>query len=139
MLKLVELPPKKHKLIIGISLKKENDKKGAQLISSKSEEASGCVNAAILHWENVDKGDIVGNEGYKRAIEILGVDMLNSARKDVAIPVSAGKRDLLEWYLSPECGRLEALKDNPKLTKIYKDIAQKEDLKIREYLLKFLY
>ena len=104
-----------------ISLKKENDKKGAQLISSKSEEAAGCVNAAILHWEKNDKGDILKAEGYKRAIEILGTDMLNSARTDVAVPVSTGKKDLLDWYYSKECGRLQALTKNSTLKKIYKD------------------
>jgi len=104
-----------------ISLKMEGDKKGAQLISSKSEEASGCVAAAIKHWENVDKGDIVGNDGYKRAIEILGTDMLATARTDVAIPVSVGKKDLLDWYYSEECGRLQALTKNATLKKIYKD------------------
>ena len=37
-----------------ISLKQSDDKSGAQLISSKSEEAAGCVNAAILHYEEND-------------------------------------------------------------------------------------
>ena len=102
-----------------VSLKMEGDSSGAQLISSKSEEANGCVTAAIKHWENVDKGDIVKNSGYKRAIEILGTDMLASARTDVAIPVSVGKKDLMLWY-TEDSGRLQKLTGNAKLKKIYK-------------------
>tara|TARA_R100000008_G_scaffold86200_1_gene78349 strand:- start:1939 stop:3546 length:1608 start_codon:yes stop_codon:yes gene_type:complete len=100
-----------------ISLKMEGDKKGAQLISSKSAEAAGCVNAAIKHWQAVDGGTINKDAKYKRAIEILEKDMLESARNDVVIPVKAAKRDLKNWYVE-ESGRFEVLKN--KFGKTYK-------------------
>lgn len=100
-----------------ISLKMEGDKKGAQLISSKSAEAAGCVNAGIKHWQSADKAKIVKDKKYTRAIQILEEDMLASARTDVVVPVKASKRDLKNWYVE-DSGRLEVLKK--KFSKTYK-------------------
>ena len=92
-----------------ISLKQSDDKKGAQLISSKSAEAAGAVNAAILHYENVAGKNIAKDASYKKAINTLENKMLESARSDIVVPIKAGKRDLKDWYLN-DSGRLEALK-----------------------------
>ena len=54
-----------------VSLKMEGDKKGAQLISSKSAEAAGCVNAAIMHWEAVDGTKIKKDKSYKEQLTFL--------------------------------------------------------------------
>ena len=99
-----------------ISLKQSDEKSGAQLISSKAAEASGCVNAAILHYENVDGEKLKKNKSYKKALDTLENKMLNSARNDVVVPISAGKRNITDWYIN-ESGRHEALQK--KLGKIY--------------------
>ena len=51
-----------------ISLKKSGDSgAGAQLMSAKSAEASGVVQAAVGHLENVSKTSISNNKDFKRA------------------------------------------------------------------------
>jgi len=91
-----------------ISLKQSDDKSGAQLISSKSEEAAGCVNAAILHYQENDGEKLKKNKAYKEAMDILENKMLESARTDVVVPIKAGKRNIKDWYIT-DSGRKDFL------------------------------
>ena len=99
-----------------ISLKESG---GAQLISSKSAEAAGTVNAAILHYQKAEgTAKIKKNALYKKAIDTLENKMLESARNDAVVYVKSGKRSIKDWYIN-DSGRVEALLKNKLLKKTY--------------------
>ena len=82
-----------------ISLKKAGQKdKGAQLISAKSAEAAGVVNAAIKHYQKNSSGGVVS--GVTEAMHILQKEMLATARNDMQVVVGGGKTDFADWYMT---------------------------------------
>jgi len=81
-----------------ISLKKTGQKdKGAQLISAKSAEAAGVVNAAIKHYQQNSGGQV---SGVTEAMQILQKEMLATARNDMQVVVGGGKTDFADWYMT---------------------------------------
>jgi len=83
-----------------ISLKQAGDSgSGAQLMSAKSGEAAGVFEASIAHYENNSKEDLSNNKDFKKALQILSVDMAKTARNDLNVEVSKSKTDFQNWYL----------------------------------------
>jgi phage terminase small subunit len=82
-----------------ISLKKAGvSGKGAQLMSAKSAEAAGVVNAAIQHYQKNTKDAVV--TGVSEALHILQEEMLATARNDMQVVVGGGKTDFANWYMT---------------------------------------
>ena len=91
-----------------ISLKKAGDSgKGAQLMSAKSAEAAGVVNAAIQHYQKNTKDAVV--TGVSEALHILQEEMLATARNDMQVVVGGGKTDFANWYMT-KSSRVDDLK-----------------------------
>tara|TARA_B110001454_G_C12696220_1_gene424486 strand:+ start:193 stop:1731 length:1539 start_codon:yes stop_codon:yes gene_type:complete len=81
------------------SLKQAGDSgTGAQLMSAKSGEASGVLNFAVQHLENVQPDVTV--KGTKKAFDILRNKMLSTAKNDLNVEVGKGKNDFEKWYLT---------------------------------------
>jgi hypothetical protein len=100
-----------------ISLKMAGDKgSGAQLISSKSAEAAGCVDAGVKHWGALN--DLSTLPEFKNAMHILQVEMKESIMKDSIIQAGQAKADVGQWYINSS-GRFKALTSNAALKKKY--------------------
>ena len=91
-----------------ISLKKSGDagSKGAQLMSAKSGEASGVVQAAIKHFQN-NKGNIADDKQMQKVLNILGKEMKKTARNDINVIVGEGKENFESWYTKKSSRRDE--------------------------------
>ena len=84
-----------------ISLKKAGASgSGAQLMSAKSAEAAGVVKAAVSHLESASGSDLTGNPQFESALNILEKGMLATARNDLNVEVSKGKKSFEEWYVN---------------------------------------
>ncbi len=91
-----------------ISLKMAGDKgSGAQLISSKSAEAAGCVRAGVNHWGVTHNLSTLSQ--FNDAINILENEMKESVMKGSIIRAEQAKNDVGEWYIKSS-GRKKALK-----------------------------
>ena len=98
-----------------ISLKKGGDSgAGAQLMSAKSGEASGVVEASIGHYEKNTSEDFSRNEDFVKAMDILENKMKETARNDLNVEVGKGKTDFENWYVK-KSPRALGLKSNRKL------------------------
>ena len=98
-----------------ISLKKAGDSgAGAQLMSAKSGEAAGVVEASIGHYEKNNKEDFSKNSDFMNAMDILENKMKETARNDLNVEVGKGKTDFENWYItkSPQALGLKSNKDN---------------------------
>jgi|15BtaG_2_1085339.scaffolds.fasta_scaffold07167_2 hypothetical protein len=96
-----------------ISLKMAGDKgSGAQLISSKSAEAAGCVDAGVKHWGALN--DLSTLPEFKNAMHILQVEMKESIMSDSIIRAGEAKADVGQWYMNSS-GRFKALTSNAAL------------------------
>jgi hypothetical protein len=101
-----------------ISLKMAGDKgSGAQLISSKSAEAAGCVDAGVKHWGALN--DLSTLPEFKNAMHILEVEMKESIMNDSIVQAGQAKADVGQWYLKSS-GRFKALTGNAALKKYSK-------------------
>ena len=106
-----------------ISLKKAGDSgTGAQLMSAKSAEASGVVQAAVGHLENVSKTSISNNKDFKRAISILENEMKATARNDLNIEVGKGKVSFEKWYTTSSSRKDEISKKERNAKKVEKHL-----------------
>ena len=98
-----------------ISLKKAGDSgAGAQLMSAKSGEAAGVVEAAIGHYENNTSDDFSKNSDFMNAMDILENKMRETARNNLNVEVAKGKTDFEKWYTTKSPNALN-LKKNRKL------------------------
>ena len=98
-----------------ISLKKAGDSgAGAQLMSAKSGEAAGVVEASIGHYEKNNKEDFSKNSDFMNAMDILENKMKETARNDLNVEVGKGKIDFENWYTKKSPQAL-GLKSNRKL------------------------
>jgi len=98
-----------------ISLKKSaSSGSGAQLMSAKSGEASGVVEAAIGHYEKNTSEDFSRNSAFENAMDILENKMKETARNDLNVEVGKGKIDFQNWYLtkSPQAIKLKSNRKN---------------------------
>ena len=106
-----------------ISLKKAGDSgSGAQLMSAKSAEASGVVQAAVGHLENVSKTSVSNNKDFKRAISILENEMKATARNDLNIEVAKGKVSFEKWYTTSSSRKNEISKKERNAKKVEKHL-----------------
>ena len=106
-----------------ISLKKAGDSgTGAQLMSAKSAEASGVVQAAVGHLESVSKTSISNNKDFKRAISILENEMKATARNDLNIEVAKGKVSFEKWYTTSSSRKNEISKKERNAKKVEKHL-----------------
>jgi len=115
-----------------ISLKMSGDKgEGAQLISSKSAEAAGCVKAGVSHWEQVGGKKITEMDGFKRSMEILETEMKSEKwMSNSIIRAGEAKDDVGEWYLKLSGRFGELMKANLKSLEKY-EVGKKEELIIK--------
>ena len=98
-----------------ISLKKAGDSgSGAQLMSAKSGEAAGVVEASIGHYEKNTSEDFSRNSDFINAMDILENKMKETARNDLNVEVGKGKTDFENWYIKKSPQAL-GLKSNRKL------------------------
>lgn len=98
-----------------ISLKKAGDSgAGAQLMSAKSGEAAGVVEAAIGHYEKNTRDNFSRNSDFISAMNILENKMKETARNDLNVEVAKGKIDFEKWYITKSPNALN-LKKNRKL------------------------
>jgi len=98
-----------------ISLKKSaSSGSAAQLMSAKSGEASGVVEAAIGHYEKNTSEDFSKNSSFINAMNILENKMKETARNDLNVEVGKGKIDFQNWYLtkSPQAIKLKSNRKN---------------------------
>ena len=98
-----------------ISLKKAGDSgTGAQLMSAKSGEAAGVVEASIGHYERNTSEDFSRNKDFINAMDILENKMKETARNDLNVEVAKGKIDFEKWYTTKSPQAIK-LKSNRKL------------------------
>jgi len=100
-----------------ISLKKAGDSgSGAQLMSAKSGEATGVVEAAVLHFQKNTKQDLSKDKDFKNAIDILSRQMEKTARNDLNVEVAKAKTDFETWYITQSSRKqqLEKIERNKK-------------------------
>jgi len=99
-----------------ISLKKSaSSGSGAQLMSAKSGEASGVVEAAIGHYEKNTSEDFSRNSAFKNAMDILENKMKETARNDLNVEVGKGKSNFEKWYITKSSQAIKLKKDPRKL------------------------
>lgn len=102
-----------------ISLKKAGDSgKGAQLMSAKSAEAAGVVKAAVGHYENANGKTLTNNKDFLNAINILENEMKLTARNDLNVEVSKGKKSFEQWYVTSSSRKEELLKKERNIKKV---------------------
>ena len=99
-----------------ISLKKAaSSGAGAQLMSAKSGEASGVVEASIGHYEKNTGEDFSKNSSFISAMDILENKMKETARNDLNVEVGKGKLDFEKWYLTKSPQAIKLKQDPRKL------------------------
>lgn len=98
-----------------ISLKKsgKGGGKGAQLMSAKSGEASGVFNAAVQHLSKNSNQSLNRNPHFIKCLDILENQMKDTARNNLNIEVSKGKKDFEFWYVTQSSRYQELIKKYP--------------------------
>ena len=91
-----------------ISLKKAGDSgSGAQLMSAKSAEAAGVFEASVKHLEASGGGDLSSSKEFQSALDILSVQLLESAKNDMVVQAGNSQKEFIKWYTTESSRFLE--------------------------------
>jgi hypothetical protein len=100
-----------------ISLKKSDSDSGAQLMSAKSKEAHGVVDAAIQHYGKRTKKKISDDKLFKDAMDVLEAKLTSTIQGDVNVRAGASKSDFKKWY-EKNSGRYQEIETLAKKLKV---------------------